>query len=200
MKAKLNRANFILARSGKFLTLEVRILVYYNSLVKSILEFGSWVYGHSGKTAIEQLFRLQKKIVRNVIGVKGRVHTNQLFIDLGFLKLPDLNEYNTRVIGWKIWNKTAPENFYHGYEKISPIHNTRFAHELNFNIPFCKKATLQVAPCYSVTKSWNAVNLESKKLEKLSEFKLKLLNEYFENYRREPECKIKNCFACSKAV
>jgi len=60
IKAKLNRANFILARSSKFLTQEIRVLVY-NSLVKSVLEFGSWVYGHCGKSLIEKLFILQKK-------------------------------------------------------------------------------------------------------------------------------------------
>ena len=199
MKTKLNRANFILARSGKFLPLEVRILVY-NSLVKSVLEFGSWVYSHCGKTIIDQIFRLQKKIVRNVIGVKGRVHTNQFFIDLGLLKFRDLIDYNTKVIGWKIWNKSAPENLCEGYEETASIHNTRYARDLNFKIPFCKKATLKFAPCYSVTKNWNEVNIEFKKIEKLGEFKAKMAYEYFENYRREPKCKIKNCFACSKTA
>ena len=89
IKAKLNRANFILARSSKFLTQEIRVLVY-NSLVKSVLEFGSWVYGHCGKSLIEKLFTLQKKIIQNVTGHRGKPHTNQLFIRLSLLKLPKL--------------------------------------------------------------------------------------------------------------
>ena len=199
IKIKLNRANFILAKSGKFLTQEIRVLVY-NTLVKSVLEFSSWVYGNSGKSIIDELFRLQKKIVRNVMGVRRRVHTNSLFIKLGFLKLSDLIEYNTRVIGWKIWYGKAPENLSEGYEKASLARKTRSSNEQNFKIPFCKKEKLKVASCYSVTKCWNNIDRDTKKIEKLGKFKRKLVSQYFDSYSREKPCNIKNCYACSLAV
>ena len=196
IKIKLHRANFILARSGKFLTQEIRVLVY-NSLVKSVLEFSSWVYGHCGKSIIEELFTLQKKIVRNVMGVRRRVHTNQLFINLGLLKLSDLIEYNTRVVGWKIWYEKAPTNLSDGYEKISLPRKTRSANEENFKIPFTKKEKMKVAPCYSVPKCWNTIDRETKKIASLGKFKRTLLAYYLDNYRNQSPCKIKNCYACS---
>ena len=199
IKVKLNRANFILAKSGKFLTQEIRVLVY-NTLVKSVLEFSSWVYGNSGKTIINELFILQKKIVRNVMGVKRRVHTNSIFSKLGLLKLSDLIEYNTRVVGWKIWYGKAPENLIEGYEKTSLARNTRSSNDQNFKVPFCKKEKLKVASCYSVTNCWNKIDRQTKKIEKLGKFKRKLLSEYFDNYRSEKPCTIKNCYACSIAV
>jgi len=199
IKAKLNRSNFIISRSGKFLPQEIRVLVY-NSLVKSVLEFGCWVYGYAGKTVMDQLFKLQKKIVRNVAGVKRNVHTNELFVKLGLLKLQDLVEYNSKVIGWKIWHEKAPENFYEGYEKIAPSRNTRSAIEKNFKVPYCKKAKMEVAPCYSLSKCWNKTEAEFKNTEKLREFKGKIKSIYFERYLQEPPCKIKNCLACSAAI
>jgi hypothetical protein len=172
----------------------------YNTLVKSVLEFSSWVYGNSGKTIINELFILQKKIVRNVMGVKRRVHTNSIFSKLGLLKLSDLIEYNTRVVGWKIWYGKAPENLIEGYEKTSLARNTRSSNDQNFKIPFCKKEKLKVASCYSVTNCWNKIDRQTKKIEKLGKFKRKLLSEYFDNYRSEKPCTIKNCYACSIAV
>jgi len=198
IKVKLNQANFILARSGRFLTQEVRVIIY-NSLVKSVLEFGSWVYGHSGKTQMDQLFILQKKIVRNVTGVRRKAHTNDLFIRLGFLKVPEIIEYNTRIMGWKIWNGVAPGHFCEGYEKVSSLRNTRSAGDRNFMVPFCKNKKMERASCYSVTKTWNEIDSVVKNTEKLCQFKKKLMSEYFESYRLEPSCKIKNCYACSLA-
>ena len=196
IKGKLNRANFILARSGKFLTQEVRVLVY-NSLVKSVLEFGSWVYGHCGKSLIDQLYILQKKIVRNVVGARGKVHTNPLFARLGFLKLPDLIQYNTQVTGWNIWNRKAPENLCDGYIKVFPTRDTRSSQGKNFKVPFCKTSHMEIAPCYSITKNWNCLNEDMKNIQKLVSFKAKLMANTFERYLQEPPCKIKNCYACS---
>ena len=159
IKAKLNRANYILARNGRFLTQEARVIVY-NSLVKSVLEFSSWVYGNSGKTIIDQLFKIQKKIVRNVQGVGRRVHTNRLFASLEILKVPDLIQYNTRIVGWKIWNETAPRNLCEGYEKKRSNRTTRSATDRKFEIPFCKKKKMEIAPCFSVPKIWNETTEE----------------------------------------
>ena len=103
---------------------------------------------YSGKTIINELFILQKKIVRNVMGVKRRVHTNSIFSRLGLLKLSDLIEYNTRVVGWKIWYGKAPKNLIEGYEKTSLARNTRSSNDQNFKVPFCKKEKLKVASCY----------------------------------------------------
>ena len=136
VKSKLNSANFILARSGSFLPQVVRVLVY-NALVKSVLEFGIWIYGHCVKTVIDDPFRLQK-IVRNVAGVSRRVHTNESNVRLGFLKVPELIKYNANIIGWNIRHDKAQKNFCDSYEKNSSVKITRSATDLNFKVPFCK--------------------------------------------------------------
>ena len=196
IKAKLNQANFILARSGKFLTKGIRILVY-NSLVKSVLEFGCWVYGHCGKTLLDTLFKIQKKIIRNVVGVKGRTHTNALFIDLNFLKLPDIIDYNTKVLGCKIYYNRAPRNLCDGFEKFSSLRETRSTTEHLLNIPYCKNIKKEGSPCFSIPKCWNGMCLSLKKIDKLGKFKSALHTNYINDYRREPICTIKNCFSCS---
>ena len=41
-------------------------------------------------------------------GVKARAHTNILFINLKFIKLVDLIEYNTYVMMYKVKHKLLP--------------------------------------------------------------------------------------------
>jgi len=67
-------------------------------------------------------------------------------------------------------------------------------------VPFCKNKKMERASCYSVTKTWNEIDSVVKNTEKLCQFKKKLMSEYFESYRLEPSCKIKNCYACSLAL
>ena len=113
VKAKVNRANFFIAKSKQLLPVDVRLLIY-NTLVKSVLEFGSWIYGNVSDNAMESLVKLQKKVVRNVAGVRGRCHTNPIYTELGILKLPDLIAYDKRVIQWTsvIRNTLGQENLF----------------------------------------------------------------------------------------
>jgi len=104
VKAKLSRANFLMARSRNLLPVDVRVLIY-NALVRSVLEFACVLYGSAGKGTIDVIEKMQKKIVRNVKGTSGRAHTNDIFIEFGFLKTRDMIEYNRRILSWSsAWN------------------------------------------------------------------------------------------------
>ena len=62
VKAKLSRANFLMARSRNLLPVDVRVLIY-NALVRSVLEFACVLYGSAGKGTIDVIEKMQKKIV-----------------------------------------------------------------------------------------------------------------------------------------
>ena len=98
VKAKINRVNYILARSKNILPSDIRILIY-NSLVRSVLEFASVLYGAARKGTISVLEKVQKKIVRNVKGASSRAHTNEIFSEFAILKVSDLVEFNQAVFG-----------------------------------------------------------------------------------------------------
>jgi len=200
VKAKLSRANFFIAKCKRLLPLDVRKLIY-NALVKSVLEFGSWLYGNVSDCALEPLVKLQKKIVRNVAGAGFRSHTNPIYADLGFLKFHDLIAYGRKVMAYKTWYEIAPINFREGYEKVdNPRINMRSTSHRNFKQHICQKKHWEVAPCYSLVREWNGTCESLKSIKKLNAFKKILIKTYLDGYNREPPCNGKNCYACSLSV
>ena len=96
-------------RSKNILPSYIRILIY-NSLVRSVLEFASVLYGAARKGTISVLEKVQKKIVRNVKGASSRAHTNEIFSEFAILKVRDLVEFNQAVFGHGVWYETLPIN------------------------------------------------------------------------------------------
>jgi len=196
IKAKLSRANFVLARSRNILPLNIRILIY-NSLVRSVLEFACVLYGASRKGVVDIIEKLQKKIVRNVKGVWSRAHTNNIFSELGIMKVRDMIEYNQIILGHGIWYKTLPENIRLDFEPIVSIERkTRAATNMNLKVPFCSKEIFKSAPCFTIPTAWNTVSVEFKKMPKIKSFKNKIQKNYLDKYKNEPECTRNDCYSC----
>ena len=197
MKGKLNKVNFILARSRSFLPMKIRLLIYH-SLAGSILEFGSAIYGNAATSVLDPLIKLQKKLIRNVFGIKFGSHTNKAFAELEILKLPDLIERNNCVLAFKIWYDTAPKNICQDFKPIhTTIYNTRVIDQLQFDVPICKKAGLEVVPAFAISKSWNNLEVNIKRRTKIKIFKEAVSAAYFARYREIPDCSMKGCYSCS---
>ena len=200
IKSKLCSINFVMARSRNVLPPYIRMLIY-NALVKSVLEFACILYGSAKKSTLDCLEKIQKKIIRNVKGTRSRAHTNNIFLELGVLKLKDLIEYNQIVLGHGIWHETLPDNIRSNLDKLENIdRGTRASLKLNFKIPFCKKRMFETAPCFSVPTAWNKLDTSLKSETRLNAFKTKVRNFYFDQYRSEPECNRVGCYSCSKTV
>jgi len=197
VKAKVNRVNFVLARSKNVLPPDTRLLIY-NTLVRSVLEFACVLYGAARKGTVNVLEKIQKKIVRNVKGAKSRAHTNNLFHEFKILKLRDLVEYNQRIFGHGIWYKKLPENIQTDFERVTLAgREMRSKTNLNLKIPLCKKRYLEVAPCFSVSTAWNSLDKSLKSELKLNTFKKSLRENYLEKYRSMPKCSHDKCYSCA---
>ena len=200
VKAKLNRINYVLARSKNILPSDIRMLIY-NSLVRSVLDFASILYGAARKGTITILEKIQKKIVRNIKGVSSRAHTNDIFLELGILKLSDLIEFNQAVFGHGVWYERLPTNIRTDFEQLSTVGSeTRAIGKKTFKVPFCRKSFLESAPCLTVSNTWNNLDLNLKKNEKINSFKKSLLQVFFDKYRNEPKCSLAGCFSCDRRL
>ena len=120
VKAKLSHINFVIARSRSVLPLNIRLLIY-NSLVKSVLEFACVIYGSARDSVVGILETVQKKIIRNVKGVRSLTHTNDIFLELGVLKFKDMVKFKVRIMGFGIWHKLLPVNFMSDFEQMTKI-------------------------------------------------------------------------------
>jgi len=157
------------------------------------------LYGAAKKGLVEIIERLQKKIVRNVKGVRSRAHTNDIFIELKILKFRDLVEYNKNILGHGVCYKTLPENFRLDFEPlITKGRVTRAASNMNLKIPLSSKCIFETAPCFTVPTAWNSLSTDLKVIFKRNSFKGKLRLNYFDKYRSEPECSRDGCYSCAR--
>jgi len=195
MKAKLSRVNYVLARSKNELPLNVRVLIY-NSLVRSVMEFPCVLYGAAKAGVVGTVEKVQKKIIRNVIGARYRAHTNEIFLELGFLKFRDMVEYNQRVLGHKICYSTLPLNIRSDFSLVTG-RETRAMKNMNLKVPFCSKRLFETAPCLTIPTAWNNLDKEIKIIEKVKPFKNKLRKSYFDKYQNEPKCSSRGCYSCT---
>ena len=76
----------------------------YNCLIYSNLIYCNSVWGHCKGVAINPLIIMHKKIVRSIIGARFDAHTNEIFRDLSFLKMPSINEYFVAILVYKSLN------------------------------------------------------------------------------------------------
>ena len=65
----------------------------------SVIEFACVLYGAARNSVVHVLETVQKKIVRNVKGVRSLTHTNDIFLELGILKFKDLVNYISKIVG-----------------------------------------------------------------------------------------------------
>jgi len=145
------------------------------------------------------LEKIQKKIVRNIKGALSRAHTNELFLELGILKLHDQIELNQAIFGHGVWYRTLPTNILSDFEPLSAVGSqTRAVCNKTLKVTFCKKRFLESAPCFAISSVWNNLDIDLKSNAKRNSFKNNLRSAFFDRYRNEPRCSLVKCFSCAR--
>ena len=83
---------------------------YYDSLIKSHLEYCILSWGPSVYNKLEKLSTLQKKALRVLANKSFTTHTDPLFLKLEILKIKDMMKYNSVVFMFKYMNKKLPSS------------------------------------------------------------------------------------------
>jgi len=89
LHAKLSRANYMINSVKNFLPKQVLKTLYY-SIFQSHLSYGLYLWGSTMlKRNLNKLIVLQKKAIRIISHAKYNAHTDELFVNLNILKVPD---------------------------------------------------------------------------------------------------------------
>ena len=89
------------------------IILLYIHIWFIVTMFGDW----HAKTHLNCLIKLKKRVIRIIVGVHPRTHTEPLFQKLNLFKCEDINEYLIGRIMFRIHNNEMPifSNFFlHG--------------------------------------------------------------------------------------
>ena len=120
---KLSRANGILSKLRYNAPLETCIQVYY-AIFYSHLNIGCNVWGFTSERNIDDIQVLQNKCMRIMTFAPFNSNTDQVFIDLGLLKVREVIKINQLKIVYDFIQKKLPDDLMTLFILSSNIHST----------------------------------------------------------------------------
>jgi endonuclease/exonuclease/phosphatase (EEP) superfamily protein YafD len=98
IKAKIKQGLFALNQAKHYLNESNRLKVYH-ALIQPHIDYGSIIWtAEASKASIDQVGKLQKRAVRLIKKADYRAHTDNLFKNLGILKVSDILEFEGKCL------------------------------------------------------------------------------------------------------
>jgi hypothetical protein len=185
IKSKLNSACYTM-RTVRPLVSTNTLKMIYHSYFHSIMTYGLLVWGNSPDS--NKIFRIQKRIIRIMMGCRNRESCKKLFLNLEILPLP--SQYILSLLIFMIRNKNQ---FLVNYE----IYHFDTGQHANFNQPSVNVTNFQKGVSNVGTKVFNMLSSYIKvEFDNPKKFKLVLqkflyehsfysLDEYFKFQKRQ---------------
>lgn len=170
---KLSKSNGVINRLKNFLP-KKSLLTLYNALVLPHLNYSLLVWGNTQSTLLNSLFKLQKRVIRNINQTHYISHTAPLFIDSNTLTLYDLYKYQLGIFMYKFHHGLLPPAFNNFYTCNSSYHtyNTRSMNMLHH--PYSRTSLNHSQIRSTGVPFWNSLNHAIKISPTLNTFKQKL--------------------------
>lgn len=157
IKQKIVKNTGIIYRLSK--TMPTQILQsLYNALINPYLEYCNIVWALDRSTALNDLFKCQKKLARIITSSPWRTHTSPLFKKLLILPVHSINDLQLACFVYQCVNNQLPDYFCHMFKKNSDIHayNTRQKDNLHYS-----NRSLRIRACtvrFAGVTLWNSLN------------------------------------------
>jgi hypothetical protein len=162
---KLSSACFSLRVVKPFLSLDSLKMVYY-SYFHSVMTYGLIFWGNSHHSNI--IFRLQKRIIRIIVGIRGRDSCREHFKKLKILTLQP--QYVLSLLLFVINNGDY-------FKMNSEIHNISTRNKSNLHLPISNLSVYQKGTYYTGIRVFNSVLSQIKELfHNRNQFKRALKN------------------------
>lgn len=126
---KLTKTVYLIRNLKPSVSLDMLTLVYY-ALFQSNFAYAITVWGHSCHT--KELFKIQRKAIRVMMGLGFRDDVKNAFIKLGILTVPSYY-----ILACLLYMK----NYLHKYDTVGSGHNYHTRYENNINIKFKRLET-----------------------------------------------------------
>jgi hypothetical protein len=149
---KLSSASFAMKVVKPFLSQDSLKMVYY-SYFHSIMTYGLIFWGNSHYSNI--VFRSQKRIIRIIVGIRGRDSCREHFNKLKILPLQ--SQYILSLLLFVVDNGIY-------YRVNSEIHNINTRNKLSLHLPISNLSVYQKGPYYSGIKVFNNLPSQIKDL------------------------------------
>ena len=160
----------ILYKMKEFVS-EKSLLILYNSLVLSHINYCNVIWGNCSLTKINSLLLLQKRAVRTITNSGYLAHTEPLFNRLKTLRTHDIHSFQTGVFMYKYTNNQLPELFHNYFDLNSNIHTYPTRRSSDFHLENPKTILAQKSIRHHGPDVWNSLPNNIKQCLTLSNFK-----------------------------
>ena len=181
---KLSRTTGIFYKIRHYVPLQTLICLY-NSLFSSFLNYGIIVWGLTYDSYLNQLFLLQKEILRCINFQPFTAPSAPLFHSLKVIKLQDMLLLNISTLAYKAIYKLSPICFHNYFTPNSSVHRIGTRQSTRGDLFLSLKRTtlfgLQTVQ-YFGSKLWNTLPFFIRVASSPSPFRSKLKAYYIDSY------------------
>ena len=126
---------------------------------------------------------------RYISNARSKQHTSNLFAEHKILKFHDLVKHCELSFMYKYVYSILPSSFNDMFVKLNS-----FDRSLSFQMEVVKKSFMKTLPAYTLTKNWNNLPLELKRIKSLNVFKNSNKEKILSSYNFS--CTANNCYSC----
>ena len=195
IKVKLSLALYQINQCRHNTPLKVRLGIYH-SLFESHLRFGSAIYGSASENDLDELFIMQKMVIRSISNAHFRAHSDPLFQKLKVLKLKDLLILERITLVHKFKHNYLPKAFPPNFLVQANADSLgRRTDPNDFIHPYQLTKLTVRHPTNLLISSWNSLSPELKTVGELKLFKQQFIDSKLASYISD--CTKINCFSCT---
>jgi hypothetical protein len=153
IKSKVSKGIGILSKARKYLNRSILVSLYY-SFIYPYFSYCVEVWGSAGKTTLEKLIVLQKKIVRVIASIPYRESTKKSFKSLKFLNINEIYIYKLGTFMFNVTKLTFPVIF-QSFFQYSERNAYNIRNRNIYSIPLFKTTLAQTGVRYTGARLWN---------------------------------------------
>ncbi len=155
----------------------------YCTLVLPYLNYGILIWGHTCKSYLDKLIKLQKWAMRTISNSHYRSHTGPIFSKYNILTVNDMYNLELGVFMFKYSINELPNVFSQYFTKRSDIHNYPTRHANNLNLAKNKKCFSDKAVRTSGPILWNSLTDSLKMTNSSKHFRLMFKQNLISKYK-----------------
>ena len=195
MRTKLSKGIFALSASRNNTPKRIRLNIYF-SLFESYLRFAAVLYGSAPEALLNEIFLMQKKAVRLVSNAAFTAHTDNLFKELGILKLEDLITLERLLLVHRFRANKLPSAFQKSFLQDVDINNmSRREDRYSLQNPSIPGKKFCQLPLTLLARSWNSQPMVLRAEGEVSKFKSDFIKSTLASYNYE--CIDEKCYSCN---
>ena len=150
------------------------------------LNYSLLLWGRTYGNILDNLFKLQKRVIRNICNAHYRCNTAPLFKMLKVLTLSDLYNYQLGIFMYKFHTGALPDTFIDFYSTNAKYHDFNTRNKYSLSHPYCRTIQSRTQIRGTGVHLWNSLDQDLKNSNTLNSFKSKLKQHLLENSMNQP--------------